>query len=110
MLKAEDHKPLPGVPFENIEFHGSYPFANLSYPPLGGVTVGLEAFTPLLFDDTSPDYIDSSLPVTVFTGTATNTTDQPQEVALAFSFPQIVGMGGITHCRITDPRGNVTTE
>jgi len=110
MLKAEDLKQLPGVPLEDIDFYGSYPFAQLRYPSLGGVELQLEGFAPILFNDVSPQYLDSSLPTSIFTLSAKNTTSQPQKVCFAFSFPQIVGMGGITHCRITDPRGNVTLE
>jgi len=105
MLKVEDIRDLPGVPLEDIRFEGRYPFANLGYPKLDGVSVELEAFAPLLFDDRSPDYLDSSLPVSVFTLSVENRGEQAKQVGLAFSFPQIVGMGGMTHCRITDPRG-----
>ena len=36
---------------------------------------------------------------------ATNTTDAPKRVGLVLSLPHMVGMGGFTHCRITDSRG-----
>lgn len=110
MLKVEDRKDLPGVALEDIGYEGRYPFARLTYPTLGEVALQLDGFAPLLLDDPHPQYLNSSLPTSVFTLTATNTSDQPKRVGLAFSFPQIVGMGGLTHCRITDPRGNTTTE
>lgn len=106
MLKAEDEKGLPGVPIEQIVFDGMYPFARLGFPALGGVELSVEAFSPILLDDPHPQYLNSALPAAVFTVRATNCGGTARRVGLAMSWPQIVGLGGFTHCRIADLRGN----
>lgn len=110
MLKAVDDKNLPGVAVDDITYEGCFPFVRLGYPKIGAVNVSVSGFSPLLFDDPHPEYLNSALPTSIFTVEARNDGDAPKKVGLAFSFPQIVGMGGITHCRITDPRGNTTEE
>lgn len=110
MLKAEDAKRLPGVPIERITFEGMYPFARLGFPPLGEVELSAEAFSPILLDDPHPQYLNSSLPAVILTLRATNRGTQARRVALAFSWPHLVGLGGFSHCRIADLRGNDTQQ
>lgn len=110
MLKVEETTPLPGVALEDISYEGRYPFVRLGVPAMGGVELSVHGFSPMLLDDPHPQYRDSAIPAAIFTLEATNTTDAAKRVGLAFSFPHIVGMGGFTHCRISDRRGNITTE
>ncbi len=110
MLKVEESAPLPGVALEDIQYEGRYPFVRLGFPAMAGVEIALQGFSPMLLDDASPQYKDSSLPAAIFTMEAVNTTHEPKRVGLGLSFPHIVGMGGFTHCRINDRRGNITRE
>jgi uncharacterized protein (DUF608 family) len=110
MLKTEESQPLPGVPLDDMCYEGRYPFVRLGTPAMGGVEIAVHGFSPMLLDDRSPGYRDSSLPTAIFTMEATNTTETAKRVGLSFSFPHIVGMGGFTHCRINDRRGNITRE
>ncbi len=110
MLKVDEKLPLPGLPLEDIQYEGRYPFVRLGVPAMNDVALAVHGFSPMLLDDASPQYRDSSLPTAIFTMEAVNTGTEPRRVGLAFSFPHIVGMGGFTHCRINDRRGNITRE
>jgi uncharacterized protein (DUF608 family) len=110
MLKVAEQAPLPGVPLDEIDYEGRYPFVRLGFPAMGSVEIAVHGFSPMLLDDPSPQYRDSAIPAAIFTMEATNRSPVPKRVGLALSFPHIVGMGGFTHCRINDRRGNITRE
>jgi uncharacterized protein (DUF608 family) len=79
----------PGV--ESIEFSGEYPFAWLKYNDQTlPVTVKLETYSPLIPLNSK----DSSLPAVVFGFEIENTSQQPIDVSLLASAPNLVGWDG----------------
>jgi len=66
-----------------IHYWGHYPVADLEFETDAPVSVGLRAWAPFL----PGDVVASMLPGIAFEVHCRNTTAQPQDVALAFSFP-----------------------
>ena len=65
MLKVEEASDLPGVALDDIRYEGRYPFVKLAIPSMGAVEIAVHGFSPMLFDDNSEDYRDSSLPTAI---------------------------------------------
>jgi len=83
---------LPGVTqVEHVAYHGQFPFVDATFHdpalPLG---VAMHAWSALVPHNTK----DSSLPVTFFEVTLTNTNAAPIEASLLFSLEHFIGCGG----------------
>ncbi|MCL6613371.1 MAG: hypothetical protein K6U03_01925, partial [Firmicutes bacterium] len=111
VLRTYGCGPIPGLSEEEIVFDALFPRAVVSYPPLGGVALELEAFSPLCLDEPpSSRYRSSSLPVAIFRFKLRNETDKPRRAAVAVSWENLAGMGGYagvvvnhTDCRACAP-------
>jgi len=81
-----------GLPrFRGAKFTGAYPFARIEFEdPNLPVAVALEAFNPFI----PLNVDDSSLPVAIFHYHLQSASDQPVDVALAFSLLNAVGYDG----------------
>ncbi|MFZ5518776.1 MAG: GH116 family glycosyl-hydrolase [Candidatus Zhuqueibacterota bacterium] len=83
---------LSGCPrFEEVEFLGEYPFAQLTFrDETVPVRVKLEAFNPFIPLDAD----NSGLPVAIFNWSLHNPNDVPVEVAICFSMQNPIGTDG----------------
>ena len=83
---------LSGCPrFEEVEFLGEYPFANLTFRDEAvPIQVELEAYNPFIPLDAD----NSGLPVAIFNWQFTNPNDVPVEVAVCFSMQNPIGTDG----------------
>jgi len=90
---------LPAV--SALEYEGLFPQANLSYRLASPVLLTLTAFSPLI----PHDLRNSTRPGAVFVYHVKNTTERPVEVAIAFSWENFLGVGGMKH---TDAFANRT--
>jgi non-lysosomal glucosylceramidase len=87
-------------------FESSFPRASASFPP-GALPVGisLTAFSSLV-----PNQLPASnLPAAVFTFTLSNSGDSPADAALAFSWDNVLGVGGAGAEAWDDRTGNSQT-
>jgi uncharacterized protein (DUF608 family) len=117
MLRAYGLGVIPPVPEAAIHFTANFPYAKVDYTPLGEVSFSLEAFSALdLSEPQTEKYRHSSLPVALFRFTLTNQGRSARRAAIAFSWENMVGMGGyagivINHmdCRVCEPFATQTT-
>lgn len=85
-------------------FHGMLPHFTLTYDDDLPITVALHGFTPHIPHDVR----NSTLPAAVFRFEVTNACDDPIDVALLFSFENILGRGGSGHLGpVLDPDGSL---
>lgn len=111
VLRTSGCGPLRGLPEEEMEFDAVFPRATVAYPPLGGVALAVEAFSPFCLDEApATRYRSSSLPAAVFRFTLTNRAEQRRRAAAAVSWENLVGLGGYagvvinhTDCRACTP-------
>jgi non-lysosomal glucosylceramidase len=95
MLRTHGLGVIPPVPEETIRFNANFPYAKVDYKPLGEVSFSLEAFSALdLSESPETKYRHSSLPVALFKFTVTNLGRTARRAAVAFSWENMVGMGG----------------
>ncbi len=111
VLRAHGWGRLPGLREEDMAFEALFPRASVAYPPLGGVSLSLEAFSALCLDEARETrYRSSSLPGAVFRFMLRNESEQVRRAAVAVSWENLVGMGGYagvvvnhTDCRACEP-------
>lgn len=106
VLKYSESGHLDTLNEGSIDYLGRYPQAILSAEPFAGISVSVEAFSPLI--PTTGDTRDSALPAAAFRMRAENTGQQAQKVCLGFSWPNIIGCGGYPRASIADLRDNRT--
>jgi uncharacterized protein (DUF608 family) len=95
MLRTYGHGVIPPIPEAAIEFTANFPYAKVDYAPLGEVSLTLEAFSALdLGEPPAEKYRHSSLPVALFRFTLTNQGTTARRTAVAFSWENLVGLGG----------------
>lgn len=111
MLRTHGLGVIPPISESAIRFTANFPYAKVDYTPLGEVAFCLEAFSALdLGESPEERYRHSSLPVALFKFTLTNLSRTARRVAVAFSWENLVGLGGYagivinhTDCRACEP-------
>lgn len=95
ILRTYGHGVIPPVSEAAIHFKARFPYAKVNYSPMGEVSFTLEAFSPLdLSEPPAAMYRNSSLPVALFRFTLANQSRTSRRAAVAFSWENLVGMGG----------------
>ncbi len=106
-LKENEAKGITTLAKGDIEFEGLFPLANAKYPAMDGVEISLEAFSALSLNDNGVDsYRDNCIPAAVFKLKAVNNSGRKRYVSFAFSWRNIIGMGGYPGAVIKDLRNN----
>lgn len=90
-----------------LSFDSRYPRLRAEYAGFGAVSIALEAVSPLILDDDGAcEYKDSCMPAAGFSFTVHNRGRKPTPVAVVFSWPNLIGLGGSPNLLIEDRRGN----
>lgn len=91
VLNLANHYNLPAV--SALQYDGLFPQANLAYRLVSPVSLTLTAFSPLI----PHNLRNSTRPAAVFVYRVKNTTERPAEVAIAMSWENFLGVGGMKH-------------
>lgn len=106
VLKTHSNPNFHSCKESEIRYNGMFPFVELSYNQYGGIKCELSAFSPLILNDESENYKNSSLPAAVFTFSIANKTRTARESAVCFSWQNLIGVGGYAGNVINDTNGN----
>ena len=106
VLKTHSFPGYATLKAREIKYKGLFPRALVGYPEMGEVRVRLEAFSPILLDDVSEGYRDSSIPGAVFIFRLANLSGKTKRASVAMSWRNLVGVGGYPGAKIEDLRGN----
>jgi non-lysosomal glucosylceramidase len=109
ILKIHPPTGTKGIEATNIKFDGKLPVAKFEYTQIGPIDVDLTAFSPLILNDSSQDYRDSSIPGAIFEFVMKNTTTEDQDFRFFFSWQNMCGCTGFFNMEgwsINDTRTN----